>query len=129
MPPTFDHLVVLMLENRSFDHMLGFLKSAEYQIDGLTGSETNPSADGGSDFRVSPNAVAAGDLTPDPGHDFEDVNVQIFGDIRVAPSAIPLMKGFVRNYATIDATHRHGTSVMKCFTPASLPVLTTLAMQ
>ncbi len=44
-------------------------------------------------------------------------------------SAIPLMKGFVRNYATINATHRHGASVMKCFAPASLPVLTTLATQ
>jgi len=129
MAPTFDHLVVLMLENRSFDHMLGFLKSAEYRVDGLTGSETNPSADDGSDVRISPDAVAAGDLTPDPGHDFVDVNVQIFGDRAVAHSAIPLMKGFVRNYATIDATHRHGTSVMKCFAPASLPVLTTLATQ
>ena len=36
MPPpagTIKHLVVLMLENRSFDHMFGFLKSDDYIID------------------------------------------------------------------------------------------------
>src|SRR3954447_7794909 len=30
------HLVVLMLENRSFDHMLGYLKAAGMDIDGAT---------------------------------------------------------------------------------------------
>lgn len=35
--PTFDHFVVLMLENRSFDHMLGFLKSGNYHR--LTGGQ------------------------------------------------------------------------------------------
>jgi len=27
MPATIKHLVVLMMENRSFDHMLGFMQS------------------------------------------------------------------------------------------------------
>ena len=31
------HFVVLMMENRSFDHMLGWLKRLNSQIDGLTG--------------------------------------------------------------------------------------------
>ena len=35
------HLVVLMLENRSFDHMLGWLQSPTYQIDGLDGTQFN----------------------------------------------------------------------------------------
>lgn len=130
MPPTFEHLVVLMLENRSFDHMLGYLKSSIYPIDGLSGNETNPSSDGTHDIAVSPHALAAGDLNPDPGHDFEDVNVQLFGT-RTTPSgdATPTMQGFVRNYATIDATQRHGSSIMKCFAPGSLPILATLATQ
>jgi phospholipase C len=42
MAKDIKHLVVLMLENRSFDHMLGFLQSNSYSIDGLTGNETNP---------------------------------------------------------------------------------------
>jgi len=41
MANKIDHIVVLLMENRSFDHMFGFLKSANYQIDGLTGTETN----------------------------------------------------------------------------------------
>ena len=46
------HIVVLALENRSFDHMLGFLYDQEnqpprgQQFDGLTGNDTNPDANG-----------------------------------------------------------------------------------
>ena len=43
------HVFVLMLENRSFDHMLGFLYAAQNNIppngpgfEGLTGRESNP---------------------------------------------------------------------------------------
>jgi len=36
------HVVVLMMENRSFDHMLGGLRSLSPAIDGLTGQESNP---------------------------------------------------------------------------------------
>ena len=38
-----DHIVVLILENRSFDHMLGYLKreSGRQDVDGLTGNEVN----------------------------------------------------------------------------------------
>jgi phospholipase C len=39
-----EHLVVLMMENRSFDYMFGFLKSNSWPIDGLNGNETNPTA-------------------------------------------------------------------------------------
>src|SRR5579859_3346504 len=108
MPPRIDHVVVLMLENRSFDHMLGFLKSPDYPIDGLTGDETNPSSDGGPDVRVSRDAEAAGDLNPDPAHDFDAVSEQLFGTRTPLAGALPAMKGFVRNYAASDASHRHG---------------------
>ena len=35
------HIVVLMMENRSFDHMLGSLKAVDPRINGLTGHESN----------------------------------------------------------------------------------------
>jgi len=35
------HIVVLMMENRSFDHMLGFAQTPAWPIDGLTGNEAN----------------------------------------------------------------------------------------
>ena len=35
-------LVMMMMENRSFDHRLGWLKQLGFDIDGLNGNETNP---------------------------------------------------------------------------------------
>jgi phospholipase C len=41
------HLVVVMMENRSFDHMLGYLKTEGMpEVDGLTGDEFNLGPDG-----------------------------------------------------------------------------------
>src|ERR1044072_7052896 len=79
MANKIEHLVVLMMENRSFDHALGFLKSASWPIDGLTGSESNPDSTGVS-VQVTPDARDAGDFFPDPGHDFLRVNEQIFSN-------------------------------------------------
>lgn len=36
-----DHFVVLMMENRAFDHMLGFMKTNDNNINGLNGNEYN----------------------------------------------------------------------------------------
>ena len=41
------HIVVVMMENRSFDSLLGYLKQAGLpDVDGLTGDESNPGPDG-----------------------------------------------------------------------------------
>jgi phospholipase C len=129
MPATIQHLVVLMMENRSFDHMLGFLKSPTYAIEGLIGTESNPSADGGTPVQVSQDALSSGDLNPDPGHDFVNVNIQIFGNSQGQPGAGPLMEGFVRDYSLVSGSTAHGAKIMKCFNEQSLPVLSTLAKQ
>lgn len=36
------HFFILMMENRSFDHMLGHLKRINPNIRGLNGNESNP---------------------------------------------------------------------------------------
>src|SRR5215470_5518609 len=41
-----DHIVVLMLENRSFDSMLGKLYPKSATFDGLDGTEQNPDSSG-----------------------------------------------------------------------------------
>lgn len=49
MPPAIDslrHIVVLMLENRSFDPMLGCLKKNHRNIDGLHSNEAIPDSTG-----------------------------------------------------------------------------------
>jgi phospholipase C len=71
-----DHIVVLMLENRSFDHMLGFLYAdrgnvspAGQSCDGLTGHESNPDTTSAAEthfgqFPAFQAAAAAGKLPP-----------------------------------------------------------------
>lgn len=60
----------------------------------------------------------AGDLFPDPGHEFDNVTQQLFDDPHPPPGADATMTGFV---------HSNGARVMKCFSPERLPVLTSLA--
>ena len=45
--PPIEHVVVLVMENRSFDNMLGFLDHPDPAFDGLRGREySNPGWDG-----------------------------------------------------------------------------------
>src|SRR5438552_2700085 len=112
----FEHLVVLMLENRSFDHMLGFLKSPDYLIEGLDPNNlpTNDPSVGDAPVPVTRDARTVNDLNPDPAHDFLNVNGQIFGN-KDATTTGPLMRGFVRDYAAVSKDPAKGPNVMKCF--------------
>lgn len=120
------HIVVLMMENRSFDHMLGYLQSSQYQIDGIDGTQMNRDSRG-EPVKASNDASFSGDYDPDVAHDFEDVTEQIFGTKNPAPGAKPAMSGFVTNYGTVSGSVAKSAAVMKCFKPSKIPVLTTLA--
>ncbi|HJP94644.1 MAG TPA: alkaline phosphatase family protein [Pyrinomonadaceae bacterium] len=126
MPKKIEHLVVLMMENRSFDHMFGFLKSSSWPIDGLKGDETNPDSQGAV-VKVTQDAQHAGDFNPDPPHDFLSVNQQIFGNL--AGTGTPTMQGFVKAYEGKTKNVKKSHNVMKCFAPGQLPNLQTLAQQ
>ena len=70
--PNIQRFVVLMLENRSFDHLLGNLKSLNPAIDGVTGSEFSNFPDPNN---PQPPAVTTGPATGfampfDPPHEF-----------------------------------------------------------
>ena len=85
------HVVCLMMENRSFDHMFGFMQSPDYKIDGLTGNETNPDSQG-EPVKVTDDAPISGGYTfgpllADPGHHFPDVTMQIFSNFQTAGDA------------------------------------------
>lgn len=121
------HMVVLMMENRSFDHIFGLMMSADWQIDGLMGTETNPNS-AGQNISVTADASYTGDLTPDPGHHFPDVNMQIFGNFEGAGVG-PFMQGFVKSYETHTHDLGKAARVMNGFDPAKIPVLATLAKQ
>jgi phospholipase C len=128
MPPTIRHLVVLMLENRSFDHLLGFMKAPGYAIDGLNGTELNRDSTG-EPVTVNKGAQYSGDLSTDPSHDFEDVIEQMFGTRTPPASQEPSMVGFVQNYERFTHDRVRSAVIMNCFSPDRLPVLTTLARQ
>src|SRR5665213_435612 len=89
------HIVVLMMENRSFDHMLGALKRQNPAIDGLIGNESNPDTTG-AQVQVQPLAEYQSQLDPDPNHHFAAVNLQIFGDPAQGPPLPATMQGFVK---------------------------------
>ena len=138
------HVIVLMLENRSFDHMLG--------ASGITGTIAGTGVQGmidGIDLKNPPyNLNTAGqriyfsDDAPfileqtDPGHEFHDVMVQLTGNptpdydrqTGVYPQNLN-NGGFVINFEHQKKAPPDPTVVMRGFSPARLPVLNQLARE
>ncbi|HWZ84443.1 MAG TPA: alkaline phosphatase family protein [Terriglobales bacterium] len=130
MAPGLDqlkHIVVLMMENRSFDHMLGSLKAVDARIDGVAPGQFNPDTAGN---QVPPQAVAdfQGQLDPDPDHHYPAVDLQIFGGA-IGAGRKPTMDGFVKSYFNQRRDLQHSQKIMYYFAQNQLPVLTTLALQ
>ena len=132
-----NRFVVLMLENRSFDHLLGGLKSVNSNIVGLTGAESNPDTFGtGGPVTVRPATSFA--MSFDPGHEFEDVQMQLYGfdtsnpGLPMPPTNPAVLNGFIASANTAaDAAKvpNDRQRVMEYFSAGSLPVLSTLAQQ
>jgi phospholipase C len=144
---SINHVVVLMLENRSFDHMLGFLYAdsgnvspAGNAFEGLTGTESNPGTKG-ADVPVSKIKATATyayyQPGADPGEGYSATNSQLFGNASAPTPPIATNQGFVTNFSYTlgwETTEKWsilpGTtanSIMGIFTPAMLPVLSGLA--
>jgi phospholipase C len=117
------HIVVLMMENRSFDHMLGALSAVDPRIRGLTGAESNLDTTN-EPVQVTPLAEYQSQLDPDPDHAFPAVHQQIFDG---GPVTAPTMGGFVKNYYQQRQDVAHSRKIMNYFPQAKLPVLTALA--
>ncbi|KAH9613941.1 hypothetical protein KSS87_016153 [Heliosperma pusillum] len=115
-------IVVLVLENRSFDHLIGWMKRLNPQINGLTGTECNPI----STKNPGSKTVCVSDdveyVDPDPGHEFEDVTKQIYGS-----SQIPVMNGFVEQ--ALSMTGNVSDTVMRGFKPENVPITARLVKE
>jgi phospholipase C len=134
---TFEHVVVLMLENRSFDNLLGYLYQNGVppgkQFEGVVGNNLSNPDQNGNPVSVSPQTDFHQPY-PDPGEEFDHVTAQLFSGPAVGD---PQMQGFVKDYfATLDALTKwtgsaanQSPAIMQCFTPDSIPVLTALAQQ
>ncbi|HWX00775.1 alkaline phosphatase family protein [Collimonas sp.] len=143
--PQVEHIVVVMLENRSLDNMLGWLyadgsapavvlpNAGARQFDGLHADMWNP-ANAGYFTGEAPQKVMASRGTacctipdPDPEETFDNVTYQLYGPQGVAAAPSWPMQGFVLNYAATacdDPTH-----VMQCHDCSQVPVLAALARQ
>jgi phospholipase C len=121
------HIVVLMMENRSFDHMLGSLKAQDARIDGITPDLSNPDTTG-AQVKVQPLAEFQSQLDPDPDHHFPGVDLQIFGGDTSA-GRVADMSGFVKSYFSQRKDVQHSQKIMYYFPKEKVPVLTTLATE
>jgi phospholipase C len=140
-------IVVLMLENRSFDHMLGFLYADSGNVsptgspfDGLTGSESNLDENG---VAVPVFKIQATDQNAyympgaDPGEGYSATNSQLFGSVDAPTPPVATNGGFVTDYSyTLGWEGKENWSIlpgttandiMGIFTPEMLPVLSGLA--
>src|SRR6202042_709134 len=100
---SIQHIVVLMLENRSFDHMLGFLYAnagnvspAGHAFEGLSGIESNPDDDGSpvSVFKIDPTAEYAYFMPgADPGEGFSATNSELYDTTKPGAGATPNNQG------------------------------------
>ena len=130
MPPGLDnlkHIVVLMMENRSFDHLLGSLTAVNPNIDGVTPGLSNPDTNGNA-VSPQPKAQYQSQLQPDPDHHFPAVDLQIFGG-STDPNRQANMQGFVKSYFNQQQDVGHSQNIMYYFAQNQLPVLTTLATE
>ena len=137
------HIVVLMMENRSFDSLLGWLYEKEnnqppYNIpeqgvpsnDGLIGRRYSNTFRDRQVFashpptgwapQNNPNVVPA----PDPHEEFEHITNQLFGTSTPAPGAIPDMSGFLSDYATVADPP---DQIMQSFGPTETNVINEIA--
>jgi phospholipase C len=130
------HVVVLMMENRSFDHLLGFRTG----VNGLKGDEfnllepTKRQSLANPPFTVGSGAPYAITVGLGPGHSVNQTDVQLFGSKRT--SGHEKNSGFVAAYKSeLGADHVHSPShadmsvVMTSFSPAQLPAINALADQ
>lgn len=127
-PSPIKTVVVLVMENRSFDHMLGWMKRLNPAINGVTGSESNALS------VTDPNSKRfffkdqAHYVDPDPGHSFQAIREQIFGsnDTSTYP---PPMNGFAQQAFSMDNTSHMSQNVMNGFIPDLVPVYKTLVSE
>jgi phospholipase C len=137
---SIDHVILLMLENRSFDHLLGYLYPRSGDFDGLGGTESN--------LDLAGNAVSVYPITPEnekayyyplanPTEGFVATNEQLFSSATAPANGKAANDGFVTSFARELANPAHPldpklvgaepSSIMGMYSPETVPVLSGLA--
>jgi phospholipase C len=142
------HIVLVMLENRSFDNMCGWLYGGEQgqpkvflppspaagrdQYEGLSAKLFNPidahyfQGKSKEILPIFPRANATDMPNPDPKEDYGNVNYQLFGP--EAPNKNPTWGnlGFVINYQTATGANSP-VQIMEPFSVEQVPIISALA--
>lgn len=115
-----DRVIVLMLENQSFDRLLGGLAETIADLDGVRAGApaSNPDWPSGAPIFQAPNAARSG--VRDPGHELDNVLRQIAGGA---------MEGFVRDFVALypRSSDAERAEVMAWYPEGALPALHGLA--
>src|ERR1700676_1586041 len=114
-----EHVIVLMLENRAFDHMLGGLSAAIQGLDGLPGDGEAQRSNRADGKTYKQTGGASRSIKYDPMHELEHTLNQLEKD----------NSGFVADFAQAYPLSQPAdrAEVMKYFADGALPVLHTLA--
>jgi phospholipase C len=154
MASVIDHVIVLVLENRSFDHMLGYLPHPDSNFDGLRGAGPYQNHGWEGAPAVTASADAKQVLPVDPDHSHDAVMLQT-GASDSGHGRQPDNQGFVDSYErkgrglaapqfegvlapVIDLVTGggggtpitgRGPLIMRCQAPEQVPVLSQLALE
>jgi phospholipase C len=140
--PQIDHIIVVMLENRSLDNLCGWLYSgatpghfipqgSNPSFDGVNAGLWNPS--NSSYFQgqapekvfVVEGASSTTVPNPDPEEAFDHITYQLYGPQGPAPDPRWPMQGFLVDYESVGSSSPD--QLMQCYAPAQVPVLSALA--
>ncbi|KAL9675424.1 hypothetical protein QQ045_003626 [Rhodiola kirilowii] len=121
-------IVVVIMENRSFDHMLGWMKSINSEINGVDGSQfqhLNSSDPTSPKIHFNNQSVY---IDPDPGHSFQAIREQIFGSESTSADPAP-MNGFAQQPLAMTGNATMSHEVMNGFNPDMISVYKTLVSE
>jgi phospholipase C len=117
-----EHIFILMMENRSFDHMLGYLDASNPAVVGITDAQRAGYA---NLFNAAPYAPAPRTdpaVPVDPLHEREDIRRQM----RWNPGD-KMMTGFVADYATVSPADPYPAG--QYYAAAQVPMMDFLARE
>jgi len=119
----------VILENRAFDSLLGWLNRENPDIDGLTGSEFNyANASDPNSEKIYVNDYQPYRIPQDTAHHVAAMSEDIYGQwplVYPLPEVAP-MNGFASSMVNQGGNPEH---VMGAFAPETIPITATLAQE
>ena len=123
------HVIVLMEENRSFDHFFGFAAKL-LGVDGVKGDEFNlKNLNDPSQGKVTINSESPYCGLCDPDHGTPPTTSKVYGLGNASAGDPATMDGFIAFEEAKGHAHLDWCGVMSMFPPERIPVITTLAQE